>query len=325
MRKTIIGFMLISSALFAAGPAAGYTLTGDISGGVFLGGITYVYAVSMDFSSGIPAFYIGLTPLGIGVYAVMNVPEGDYILFAYQDRDYNLIPSANDYYGFYGDTLPEILTVTGNMSDLDIEIAQLPFTFITGTLSYGGTNTGLTIVQAASDPLFTDINYFTILLDSTATGEYTMFADSGQYYVRAYMDLDLSFSMSEGDPSGYYGYPDPPQLVDVTGGSAQGIDINLYDPMQVELILPPGECYLSPAYPNPFNGRVEIAFRLHQAAQVKLEIYNLQGRIVSAYSGAYSAGDNCLKVDLSSQPSGIYFVQLKAGQQSLTEKIILQK
>ncbi len=454
MRKTLVLILLAIAVGFSAVPANSYTLSGDISGGVFLGGITYIYAVSTEFTGTVPAFYIGMALLGNGYYAVLGVPEGDYIMFAYQDRDYNLIPSANDYYGFYGDTLPEILTVTGNTEDLDIEIAELPFTLITGSISYGGANTGLTYVQAAADPMFTDIAYFSFILDTAGTGDYMMFADSGLYYVRTFMDLDFSFTLSAGDPVGYYGYPNPPQIVDVTGGSAQNIDMTLYDapnltvsaqPMVPQIVIPaqggtfnyvltitnngaaavfdawteavmpggtvygpilqrdmnmaaggqltrqmnqsvpgsapagdyiyavktgyypfyiaaedeftfvknaamdalapsednwnlsgwdgqnvseitiPVRCELYPAYPNPFNGSAEIVFSLNQTVQVEIGIYNIQGRMVEQYKGSFSAGDNRLQLNLTSQPSGIYFVNLQAGQASRTEKIVLQK
>jgi len=454
MRKTFIAILLALAVVFSTAPANAYTLSGDISGGVFLGGITYIYAVSLEFTGDSLNFGIGLAPLGTGPYAVFDVEAGDIIMFAYQDRDYNLLPSANDYFGFYGDTLPEILTVTGNMSDLDIEIAELPFTLITGSVSYGGTNTGLTFVQAAADPMFTDISYFSLILDTTGTGDYLMFADSGLYYVRTFMDLDISLTLSPGDPVGYYGYPNAPQIVDVTGGSAQNINMTLYDapnltvsaqPMVPQVVIPaqggtfnymltiansgvaavfdawteallptgtvygpilqrdmnmasggqlsrqmnqsvpgsapagdyiyrvktgyypfyvaamdsfgfiknpavdelaapvdnwhitegdgqavseiiaPVQCKLYPAYPNPFNGSVEIAFNLNRSAQVEIGIYNIQGRLMEIRRGLFSAGDNRMQIDLSAQPSGIYFVNLRAGEASRTEKIVLQK
>ena len=237
--KRIILFSIIVMLSFSVMEAQAYTLSGEITGGVFLGGITYVYAVSTEFTGGLPDFYIGLALLGVGNYAVLFVPDGDYILFAYQDRDYNLIPSIDDYFGYYGDTLPEIVTVSGNVSGLDIEISPMPFTSISGTLAYGGNNTGLTFLQAASDPEFENVEHFSVLLDTAGTGEYTIFAQPGQYFVRAFMDLDLSITYSTGDPMGYYGYPDPPMMVDITGGSAQNVDFTMYDPLQISLSLEP--------------------------------------------------------------------------------------
>jgi len=325
MRKIIVSILIISAAGYFSAPANAYTLSGNITGGVFLGGITYIYVVSTDFSGDSLDFYIGLTPLGNGVYTVLNVEAGDYILFAFQDRDYNLIPSVDDYFGFYGDTLPEVVAVSGNMSGLDIQIAELPYTTISGTLSYNGSNMGLTMVQAFRDDGFTDLAFFSILLDSTGSGDYTMFADSGLYYVRAFIDVDNSFSLSEGDPVGYYGQPGQPELVDVTGGSAQGIDFEIFDTQKVSGITPPQDFRVYPVYPNPFNGSVEIAFRLDKTELVEIKLYNIVGGLVNSFGGMYPAGDNRFTIDLSVQSSGVYLIRLDAGGRSITEKVILQK
>ena len=52
--------LLLILMLSAAGNA--YTLSGDISGAEWFGGITYVYALSLDVLN--PSFYIGLALLG---------------------------------------------------------------------------------------------------------------------------------------------------------------------------------------------------------------------------------------------------------------------
>ena len=231
MKKITILLLTLLLCFSLSSGAMAYTLSGNVSGGVFLGGITYVIAVSLDFSTIPPDMYIGLVLLGVGNYSVQNVPEGDYILFAFQDRDNNMTPSAEDYFGFYGGQLPEVLTVTGNMSGLNITIAPLPETTIEGTLTYGGSFTGLTLFEAATDPNFLNVAHYSILFDSTGSGDYTIFVEPGIYYIRAYIDLDFSFSYSAEEPGGYYGYPGAPQAVNVTGSSATGINFTMFDPV----------------------------------------------------------------------------------------------
>jgi len=249
----IVALTLLSTTSF------GYTLSGDIDGGVWFGGITYIYAVSLDFTGGLPEFAIGLALMGTGPYVILSVEEGDYILFAYQDRDNNLIPSADDYFGYYGDVIPEIITVSGNMNDLDIEIAPLPLTLIEGTIAYNGSGSSLTLVEAATDPEFEDITNFSIVLDFSGAGSYALFTDPGQYYIRAYMDLDFNFSLSEGDPAGYYGYPGDPVLVDVTGGAASGIDFTIYDPMDLAVNLTPmGTPIVIPSQGGSFDFEIAL-------------------------------------------------------------------
>jgi len=254
MKRLIVLSLILAVLATIPSTASAYTLSGDIDGGVWFGGITYVYAVSLDFTGGLPDFYIGLALLGNGLYSVLFVPEGDYILFAYQDRDNNLIPSVDDYFGFYGELLPEIVSVSGNVGGLDIEISPLPATTITGTLDYSGTNTGLTFLQAATDPEFEYIEHFSILLDSAGSGEYTIFTEPGEYYIRAFMDLDWNFTYTAGDPMGYFGFPDDPALVDVTGGSASNINFTLYDPLDLDLTLEPvGGPIIIPAQGGEFQ------------------------------------------------------------------------
>ena len=224
MYKIAVLILFVIMLLAVSDMSDAFTLSGNIDGGVFLGGITYIYAVSLDFTN--LQFGLGLALLGNGAYSVFEVDSGSYILFAYQDRDYNLIPSVDDYFGYYGGVLPEIVEVNGNLNGLDILLAPLPITTISGTISYTGSQTGLTLLEAATDPDFVNITNYSILLDSTGNGEYTLFVDPGVYYVRGYIDLDASFSLTEGEAAGCYGAPSP---IDVTGGAASNINFALFD------------------------------------------------------------------------------------------------
>ncbi len=228
--KVILVMLLIITTAISADA---YTLSGDISGGVFFGGITYVFALSIDFIGGIE-YYIGIVLFGIGPYSIFDVPQGEYILAAFQDCDYSMMPSQGDYYGFYGGRLPTILEVTGNTSGLDIEIRPIPSMTIAGNIIYQGNNTGLTLLQAAVDTAFLDIQQYSIVMDSTGSGEYILFTDPGIYYIRGFMDLNLNFEFDDDEPVGYYGFPNSPMPVDVTGSNQNNIDFELYD----ELIVP---------------------------------------------------------------------------------------
>ncbi|MFZ5433747.1 MAG: T9SS type A sorting domain-containing protein [Calditrichota bacterium] len=70
----------------------------------------------------------------------------------------------------------------------------------------------------------------------------------------------------------------------------------------------PQEWQLGPAYPNPFNGQVNISYALPTASNATLIIYDLMGRVVesralSGTQGTYSWAPH--------SASGIYFAQLK--------------
>ncbi len=259
MKKIIIIGLLTAVLLSTAVPASAYTLSGSISGGVFLGGITYVIAVSFDSAS--YEMYLGLVLFGNGSYRITDIPAGQCIIVAFQDRDNNVQPSTGDYFGWYGQQLPEIVNVTGNMSNLDIQIAPLPTTQIAGAITYNGPLTGLTLVEAATDPQFTQNQFYSIVLDSTGNGAYTVFLDPGVYYVRAFLDSNLNLAYDPGEPYGYYGYPGAPASVNVTSVPAQGIDFALYDPAgALSLTLAPvGAPVVIPPTGGSFEFSVQLA------------------------------------------------------------------
>ncbi|TKJ42583.1 hypothetical protein CEE37_02525 [candidate division LCP-89 bacterium B3_LCP] len=237
--------------------AFGYTLSGDIDGAEWFGGITYVYALSLDIAN--PGFYIGLALLGNGMYLVFNVPEGTYILTAFQDRDGNLIPSVDDYMGYYGGSIPTPVEVTGNVNDLDITVEPLPFATISGVVSCPEGEFGLTYTLAASDPEFENIVHWGIPLTLDGNVEYTLFVDPGEYYVMAYLDADFSFSRTSDDPQMFYGAPDFPVLLDVTSSSAQNIDLDMLLPLDVELSMDPqGIPIIIPASGGSFDYTIDV-------------------------------------------------------------------
>ena len=78
--------------------------------------------------------------------------------------------------------------------------------------------------------------------------------------------------------------------------------------------------------PNPFNPSTKISFNLSQAAQVKLEVYNIAGQQVDVLLNDYlSAGDHQVSWDGSRAASGIYIYRLEAGGEVKSDKMLLLK
>jgi len=83
---------------------------------------------------------------------------------------------------------------------------------------------------------------------------------------------------------------------------------------------------LHPNYPNPFNPRTTLVFSLPQAGWTTLKVYDVQGRERSALVNAFLPGGlHRLAFDGSHLPSGVYFCQLKALNQTQIRKILLMK
>lgn len=79
-------------------------------------------------------------------------------------------------------------------------------------------------------------------------------------------------------------------------------------------------------YPNPFNPSTTIEFQIPTFCFVSLKIYDILGREVKTlFFGEKPAGIYKTKFDGGSLSSGIYFYQLKAGNDIETKKMILEK
>ncbi|MFH1862193.1 MAG: T9SS type A sorting domain-containing protein, partial [bacterium] len=92
----------------------------------------------------------------------------------------------------------------------------------------------------------------------------------------------------------------------------------------------PTEFVLHPCAPNPFNPITILRFDLPQAAQVKLEVFDVNGRMVGAIHELplrqwYPAGTHEIPFDGSNLPSGIYFARLRAGNYTAVQKLVLMK
>ena len=88
---------------------------------------------------------------------------------------------------------------------------------------------------------------------------------------------------------------------------------------------------LSQNYPNPFNPRTTIGFSLPEAAQTRIEVFNILGRLVATpfddmasagYNEAEWDGRNTSGISVS---SGIYFYRLTTESFTQTRKMTLLK
>ncbi len=83
------------------------------------------------------------------------------------------------------------------------------------------------------------------------------------------------------------------------------------------------------AYPNPFNPTTTIRFELPEAARVRLEVYDANGRKVAVgfweSDLQMEAGTHQITFDGSSLPAGVYLARLTAGNWSAMEKLVLLK
>ncbi len=86
---------------------------------------------------------------------------------------------------------------------------------------------------------------------------------------------------------------------------------------------------LGELWPNPVTAvrdRVTIPYRLATPTSLTLDIYTAGGRVLTTLvDGARTAGDHTAVWDASSVSSGVYFVTLRAGAQSITRRIVVAR
>lgn len=74
--------------------------------------------------------------------------------------------------------------------------------------------------------------------------------------------------------------------------------------------------------PNPTGGMSQLVLSLLKEQEVKVEIRDVMGRTIQASTTPMAAGDNRLDINLTSQPAGVYFIQLNCGNASKSMKLI---
>jgi hypothetical protein len=94
----------------------------------------------------------------------------------------------------------------------------------------------------------------------------------------------------------------------------------------VNALVTPEEFALHNAYPNPFNPATSIMYDLPEASNVKLVVYDLNGRIVAnLVDGWMGEGSHSVVFNADNLPSGVYFCSLTAGNFTATKKLLLIK
>ena len=76
--------------------------------------------------------------------------------------------------------------------------------------------------------------------------------------------------------------------------------------------------------PNPFNGYLQVRFRTAAGkGMANVNIFNLAGQRIMSGAIGVKQGQNAAAFDLSKQPSGIYFVEVRTGTEKLTRRAVL--
>lgn len=116
-----------------------------------------------------------------------------------------------------------------------------------------------------------------------------------------------------------------PQVFDVSNNDLtffRGIDKNGSEEDEEEIT----EFDLAQNFPNPFNSSTIIRYKLKEACQVNINIYNALGvEVTNLVSEFKEAGSHSTAFDAGALSSGIYYYTLRAAGVVRTKKMILVK
>ena len=77
-------------------------------------------------------------------------------------------------------------------------------------------------------------------------------------------------------------------------------------------------------YPNPTNGLFTLKFKGEEGATYQIEVIDLMSKKIGSFEGIFYR-DNTLNFNLASEPSGVYFIRMTAGNEVHLKKIVLTK
>jgi len=198
--------------------------------------------------------------------------------------------------------------------------------------SYPWTVTGpmsahcLVRISDMSDPSLQDIsdNEFIIGRDLSwvTVGEYSGVVTDGEGE-----NIDLSFD-STGLAVGTY---QAELIVTNTAGAPITVPITMVVGGTTSAESIPSRLELAKNYPNPFNPRTTIAFSLPADGPVRLQIFDMRGRLVKTlHDGGLPAGHHSLMWDGTDNSgrrvaSGLFVYRLASGNKVLSQKMMLMK
>jgi photosystem II stability/assembly factor-like uncharacterized protein len=99
-------------------------------------------------------------------------------------------------------------------------------------------------------------------------------------------------------------------------------DVIAVDPSQIR----PEPLHISRLFPNPLSGPTNFRFALRERADVRLAVYDVQGRLVDVLAeGEFAPGTHEAMWDVGNAAEGVYFLRLEGNGYSTARKLVVQK
>jgi PKD repeat protein len=106
----------------------------------------------------------------------------------------------------------------------------------------------------------------------------------------------------------------------------QNTTIQVYNPLMTGILSAKESLETMNSFPNPFSENMTIAYELASTTSVELSINSIIGeQVMQIEKTSKSAGKHTLNVDGSNLKNGIYLLQLKTTNGTITKKVIVSK
>jgi hypothetical protein len=156
---------------------------------------------------------------------------------------------------------------------------------------------------------------------------YFPFDDRYMYIIQAYSNIaegeEMTFKYydSARDEVIEYG-----ETMMFTSNMVVGDGFNTFDLSREGSFSQPKTYGISDAYPNPFNPVTSFTYSLPEDGLVQVAVYDINGRMVAELVNGYrSAGTYPVEWDAIDLSSGVYLVNMIAGDYSTIQKVMLIK
>lgn len=251
-----------------------------------------------------------------GAYSLANITAGDTVyLIAYSSNSLDFVP------GYYPGTNSWIaatpIIAASSQSNIDIKVRKLynasSVGIISGTVSY---NNGVPLKDALvylKTPFGMMVSWAVTKSDGTysipnvAEGEYSVTVNRVGFTNTAVFGIILDYDFGT-------------ELPNQNFSLEQTVSVN-----QISTIVP-AKYSLYQNYPNPFNPTTKIKFDIQKAGEVKLSVYNSQGKLVKEIVNQYApAGSFEVSFDGKDLSSGIYYYKMEVNGFVITKKMMLVK
>lgn len=179
-------------------------------------------------------------------------------------------------------------TTTSAARNIKITLDQLPADY--DIRLYNSSGTQLAISQN------TGTTAETITRNTTSYGTYyiQVYGYNGAYNANSCYRLYVQTSASS--------------LKTVDGSEAETIELQPVDALTL--------------YPNPNNGQFTLQLISDNENDANVRVFDLTGKMVAQQRFASTKGENRFSMDLGTQPSGIYFVEVNINGERLVKKLI---